>query len=99
MRKPLLEARGQAVGRFERSPADWPRLPAATNAESWRADLAFLERQHAELRAAVMETSPSLLSEAYDRKGRSYHRLIAGAAAHDAYHTAHVRNLGIPGLT
>ncbi len=98
VRKRLMDARGQAIGRFERSPADWPTLPAVTDAESWEADIAFLERQHAALRAAVLETSPSLLSKAYDRGGHSYYRLIAGAAAHDAYHTAHVRNLGIPGL-
>ena len=97
--KQLLGARGQAIGRFGRSPADWPRLPAVLNAESWRADLAFLEGHHAALRAAVMGSSPSLLAQEYDSKGHSYHRLIAGAAAHDVYHTAHVRNIGIPGLT
>lgn len=98
-RKRLLDARGQAVGRFERSPANWPKLPAALDAEGWRADLAFLEGQHAALRAAVVKTSPSLLAQRYNSKGHSYHRLIAGVAAHDVYHTAHIRNIGIPGLT
>ncbi|HET7838184.1 MAG TPA: hypothetical protein VFL04_00390 [Rectinemataceae bacterium] len=98
VRKVLLAASGQSISRFGRSPADWPRLPKTLDAANWKADLGFLEDHHAALRAAVVEIPASLLWESYDSKGRIYHRLIAGAASHDAYHTAHVRNIGIPGL-
>jgi hypothetical protein len=98
VRRKLDEAAGLALKKFERSPADWPRLPDQHSEESWRSDLAFLRSQHGALRAAIVGMDPSLVFEAYDREGRRYHRLIAGAAAHDAYHTAHVRNIGIPRL-
>ena len=94
----LLKARGRKVGRFERSPADWPTLPAVLDAQAWQAELGFLEGHHAALRAAIVDTPSSLLAQPYDEKGHSYFRLIAGAAAHDVYHTAHIRNIGIPRL-
>jgi hypothetical protein len=97
VRRKLDEAAGLAPKKFERSPADWPRLPAPDD-EHWRADLAFLRSHHEALRAAIVDMKSSLVFEAYGREGRSYHRLIAGAAAHDAYHAAHARNIGIPRL-
>jgi hypothetical protein len=98
VRRKLNEAAGVALQKFERSPADWPRLPATLGDANWRSDLAFLQRHHEALRAAIVDMAPSLIFETYGREGRPYHRLIVGAAAHDAYHAAHVRNIGIPRL-
>jgi hypothetical protein len=98
-RRKIDQARGLAAGRFDRSPADWPSLPGLPSAEGWKADLAILEGHHEALRAAIAGLPVSMIAAEYDAEGHSYHRLIAGAAAHDVYHAAHIRNIGIPGLT
>lgn len=99
VRRKIDQARGLAVGGFDRSPEDWPSLPERPDAESWKADLAFLEGHHEALRTAIAGLPDSMIAAECDDEGHSYHRLIAGAAAHDVYHAAHIRNLGIPGLT
>jgi hypothetical protein len=97
-RRKLPEVQGLAVGRFARSPADWPRLPERPSAESWKADMAFLVDHHESLRATIAGLPASMIAADCDDEGHSCHRLIAGAAAHDVYHAAHIRNIGIPGL-
>lgn len=83
------------VPRFPRSPADFPALPVSADAAAWKADLAFLVRIHDQFIAVVRsQLWPDLSVE---RRAKVL-REILGAAAHDAYHTGMIRNLGVPGL-
>lgn len=83
--------------------SNWPRPPAAapsaTSAQQWKADLARLHEVHAALRSAVAalpehawHTRPRKPSSSAART-LTYAGYLAGAAAHDAYHTGQIRLL------
>jgi hypothetical protein len=85
----------ELMGKFPRSPADFPALPESADAAAWKADLAFLVQIHDRFIAAICEQPwKKLTGEARAKVFRE----ILGAAAHDAYHTGMIRNLGVPGL-
>ena len=89
-----ISAKG-ALPRFPRSPADFPALPKSANEAAWKADLAFLVQIHEQFIQVVRaQPWPELAGE---RRAKVL-REILGAAAHDAYHTGMIRNLGVPGL-
>jgi uncharacterized damage-inducible protein DinB len=70
----------------------FPRKGAAARA-LWASDLKLLKAEHEALRAAVTSFPAASLR---DRAGSSRHtflRIIAGAAAHDVYHTGQIRLL------
>ncbi|HYD00836.1 MAG TPA: DinB family protein [Phycisphaerales bacterium] len=82
--------------------SNWPRPPEATplTAERlWKADIARLHEVHAALRAAVA----ALPERRWNKRPRkpsspnvrsmTYAGYLAGAAAHDAYHTGQIRLL------
>lgn len=80
---------------FPRKPRDFPHLPEERNAASWKADRRFLEEEHSLLRE-VVDSFPSGRLDEVPEKGRfTFAGYILGAAAHDVYHTAHLRNLGV----
>ncbi len=87
---------------FSREPEDWPEPSAGNDQEAWETDLQFLVESHEALKRAVKALDPERLAEPYtgsegaDRM--SNEALILSIAAHDAYHTAHIRNVGIPGF-
>ena len=96
-RKVLIGDRAEA---FDRSPADFPSLPTVRSMETWRKDLALLNVQHAELRQVVRDFPSELLwkNATGQEKDQANVKYIYGVAAHDIYHTAQIRNMGIPGL-
>jgi hypothetical protein len=81
------------VPRFPRSPADFPALPVLLGVTTWKADLAFLVQIHDQFIAVVRAQPWQDLSA--ERRAKVL-REILGAAAHDAYHTGMIRNLGVP---
>ena len=81
--------------RFPRSPAEFPDLPEPPDLTAWKTDLALLQSTHERLLEAVRAVPwYSLTTEEQSR----YFREITGVAAHDAYHTGMIRNMGVPGL-
>ena len=80
---------------FGRKPRDFPRLPEDITEETWKADKDFLEKEHRRLRTAVLALPDKLLDEKPPRGSFTYAGYILGAASHDVYHTAHIRNLGV----
>jgi hypothetical protein len=76
---------------FPRQGANFPRLPEPADAAAWRADLALLDEQHEQLRAAVLALDPARLAQ---RRGSW--RIVdyaTGAAAHDLYHAGQINLL------
>ena len=92
VRKAISDVRDSLI--FERSPDDFPDLPEIKDEKAWKADIAFLEDEHRKLVEAVRDFPDERLDEIPPKAGVSYGGLILGAASHDAYHTAHIRNLG-----
>lgn len=87
--------RGGPRPSFGRKPRDFPHLPVEISEETWKADKSYLEEEHRLLRRAVLALPDKLLDERPPRGSFTYEGYILGAAGHDIYHTAHVRNLGV----
>ncbi len=83
---------------FRRIPEDWPDLPEARSAADWEADLALLIEEHYLLREAVGLFPMEKLGRVEGGNRFPYRKYIYGAAAHDVYHTAQIRNMGVAGL-
>jgi hypothetical protein len=80
---------------FPRTPKDFPGLPAERTPAAWEADIRFLEEEHRQLHAAVERFPADRLDALRPDDPLTYAGLILGAASHDVYHTAHIRNLGV----
>lgn len=78
---------------FERSPSNWPAPPQRPDDGVWRADRVYLARMHALLVEAVAGVKPRDLSRTVPGRRHTYAFFIAGAAAHDAYHTGQIQLL------
>ena len=80
---------GVEPGSFPREGSDW--IPVRdTSEKAWKADIRLLHDQHALLVRAVQSLSPSRL---HHRNGSrwTHAEQIAGAAAHDLYHTGQLQ--------
>jgi hypothetical protein len=88
----------EGVSRFARGPADWPDLPVEKTAETWQADFDLLKTEHELLKQTVARLSPGQLTAIDEKSGKPHAVQVYGVAAHDAYHTAQIRNMGVPGL-
>jgi len=88
----------RADERFPRSPSNWPTVPAGLSGaeleRAWKADVRLLKDEHAALVEAVRGLEPRQL-EAIPAglKTFTYAQRVAGAAAHDAYHTGQIQVL------
>ena len=80
---------------FGRTPDDFPSLPAEQTPETLEIDIQFLIDEHTALREAVSGLPDERLSDRTPRGEFTLSGLIAGAAAHDAYHAAQIRNMGV----
>jgi hypothetical protein len=80
---------------FPRQPDDFPDLPAERTQAAWQADIDFLATEHKLLVGAVQRLPDDRLAEIHPQERLTYAGLILGAASHDVYHTAHLRNLGV----
>lgn len=77
---------------FPRSPSNHPDPPATPNVKAWRADIGLLKEFHAALVDAVSRlTARQLDSIPTGGKSWTLRPMIAGVAAHDAYHCGQVQ--------
>ena len=70
----------------------WPRPIQGTPAE-WRADLALLEDEHRQLRAAVAAFPVARWTRKAPGKPFDFTGLVRGVAAHDLYHAGQIQLL------
>lgn len=80
---------GVERGSFPRDGSNWIAV-TDTSERAWKADVALLHEQHARLIAAVRKLSPSRLDATEGSKWTNAEQ-IAGAAAHDLYHTGQLQ--------
>ena len=79
---------------FPRSPANWPRVPAAADERAWKEDIALLQNEHSRLVSVVAAIPSSKYSrEVPAGKRWTVGELIVGIAQHDAYHTGQIQML------
>ena len=86
-----------AIEPFSRAPEDWPLLPAECTQAAWDQDLEFLAEQHRRLREAVLAFTDDELLAVQPGNKFPHARSLYSIAAHDAYHTGMLRNMGVPG--
>jgi uncharacterized damage-inducible protein DinB len=80
---------GGARGSFPREGSDW--IPVSDRSEkAWKADVALLHQQHAALIKAVTQLPAAKLNFRNGSKW-THAEQIAGAAAHDLYHTGQLQ--------
>ena len=79
---------------FGRSPDDFPDLPEPADAQAFETDVAFLVAEHKALIESVNRFPAERLGEKAPKLSTDFAGVILGGACHDAYHTAHIRNLG-----
>jgi hypothetical protein len=70
----------------------WVRPVTGTEAE-WKADLALLQDEHQQLRAAVESFPPSRWTRKAPGKPFNFEGLVRGVAAHDLYHAGQIQLL------
>ncbi len=87
-----VDAKGKL--HFPRSPSNFPKPPAKPDIKLWRADIELLKLYHTALTDAVERLSVKQL-DSIPPGGKSWplRGMIAGAAAHDAYHTGQIQIL------
>lgn len=85
---------GKGEGRFPRSPADWPSVPAERTASTWKNDRDLLREYHELLGAAIRAFDPGQLDASSGGKGKySYSGLLHGIVLHDTYHAGQIQLL------
>jgi hypothetical protein len=70
----------------------WVRPVAGSEAE-WKADLALLQSEHKQLRAAVASFPASRWTRKAPGKPFNFEGLVRGVAAHDLYHAGQIQLL------
>jgi hypothetical protein len=91
---------GEKRGSFPLKGSNWFPRPVTATEAAWRADLGLLDAMHRAMREAVAGLSPSGLAAVPAGSTLSRGELIAGIAAHDAYHAGQiqlVKRLRAPG--
>jgi len=87
----------EPVAPFAGAPQDWPALPPDVTTDAWVADLELLTAEHRLLRARVQALSEEQLTVVQPGNHFAHSRSVLAIAAHDVYHTAMIRNMGVPG--
>ena len=94
----ILKRLGVTDAPFERAPDDFPALPEHKDRGAWERDLQLLVDKHEALKAVVRRLGNAELGQASTDERFSRESLVLSIAAHDAYHTGHLRNMGVEGL-
>jgi hypothetical protein len=85
---------------FPRKPDDFPYLPEIKSVTNWEKDYNLLIEQHRLVKKIILEFPEErwweITKPPYDQM--TYIKRGYGLAAHDVYHTAQIRNMGIPNL-
>jgi hypothetical protein len=94
----ILQRLGVLTAGFERAPDDFPALPDPADGEAWERDLQLLVDKHEAIKAEVRRLGNDELSQMSTDDRFSKESLVLSLPAHDASHTAHIRNMGVEGL-
>lgn len=94
----ILKRLGASDAPFERTPDDFPALPDKKDRVAWERDLQLLVDKHEAMKAEVHRLGKEELAQISTDEKFSKESLVLSIAAHDAYHTGHLRNMGINGL-
>jgi len=97
----LAKASGGAVEkpeRFFRGPADWPSFPDQTDEAAWKQDVEHLVEVHLAWKAGLAAFPAELWDQPVRSDGTTAAAVAFGVAAHDLYHTAQIRNMGVKGF-
>jgi len=82
-------------GRFFRGPADWPALPDPAHEAAWKEDVDQLVEVHQAWKTGLEFFPHQLWDRPVRSDGTTAAEVAFGVAAHDLYHTAQIRNMGI----
>jgi uncharacterized damage-inducible protein DinB len=77
---------------------DFALAPPDATEEQWEQTLAYLTRVHRACMAAIRGLPDERLDAEMPEWKVPYRRAIAWLCAHDTYHTAQIRSMGVPGL-
>ena len=79
---------------------EFPVLPDELTEENWQKDFQLLIDYHTLVKKAILVFPEERWWEVTPppRDPLTYIKRVYGLAAHDVYHTAHIRNMGIPDL-
>ena len=78
---------------FPRPGSNWFPLPDSRDAKAWKKDVALLQEQHDQLRAALENFPAAKLYARAPKSIWSYAEHIYGVAHHDLYHTGQIQLL------
>lgn len=82
------------VKKFERTPADFPAVPAQHSEKDWKTDKDLLKQTHETLVKEIkLFPAEELDAIVPSKTDYTYAQLITGIAAHDAYHIAQIQLL------
>ena len=84
---------GGARGSFPLKGSNWFARDDGADEKGWRQDVALLEEQHRQLRAAVAKLSDRELDRTPRGSKVSNFALLSGIAAHDLYHAGQIQIL------
>jgi hypothetical protein len=82
---------GQKRGSFPLKGSDWFSRPGGGNEKAWREEIALLEDEHAQLRAAVQAMKASRVQQRPEGSAVTFEFLLRGIAAHDLYHAGQIQ--------
>lgn len=83
---------GESVGRFPRSPADWPAVPTPADEAAWKKDRALLRDTHRALVDVIASLDPARLDDPNGDSGRwTVMDLVSGVVLHDTYHAGQIQ--------
>lgn len=80
-------------GSFACKGSNWFRRPETLDENSWRKDIALLEKEHRAMRAAIASLKDSALSTIPRGSKVSNRAIISGIASHDVYHAGQIQLL------
>jgi len=84
---------GRRVEGFALDGSDFWDRPVDGTAAEWKTDLALLQDEHKQLRAAVEAFPPSRWTRKAPGKPFNFEGLVRGIAAHDLYHAGQIQLL------
>lgn len=96
-RQAARELGAAALPPFPYEEADFPALPATQDEAAWQQALATLDAAHGAYIAALSAFPVEKLEDKMPW-GFTYGQAVAWMATHDTYHTAMIRNMGVPAL-
>ena len=77
---------------------DFPPVPADADVASWERLLELLSDYHARINTAAAALGPDELDVVFPLWRTTRRDLLLWYVTHDTYHTAQIRNMGVPGL-